>query len=107
MINRLKEYHGEPEERAPEDDYFEITSEAELFYVSQETARRIVHQLRRFWVPRWIRFTDLCGSEVEVRSRLIESVHESTTTQRQARRDFHRARKLERKADRRPWDDDE
>ncbi len=107
MINRLKEYHGEPEERAPADDYFEILCESEFHYVSRETARSIVRQLRRAWVPRWIRFTDLAGSEVEVRSRLIESVHESTTVQRQARRDIQRARKQERKTDPRPWEDDE
>jgi hypothetical protein len=106
MLNRLRPYLGEPDERRPPDDYYEIGAKWATFYVSREVAERVVRLLRRRWPPRWIGFTDLYGSEVRVRSRLIEYVRESARTQRAAARDFHRARREEERADRPPWEDE-
>jgi hypothetical protein len=105
-MNRLKEYFQEPEPDAPESDYYVISGDCGYFYVSRETATRVERCLDRVWVPRWVTFTDLSGSQVRIRTCLIHCVFESTTTQRAYEREFHRARKLEEKADRRPWEED-
>ncbi|MBI4500203.1 MAG: hypothetical protein HY700_03485 [Gemmatimonadetes bacterium] len=44
---------------------------------------------------------------VRVRTNLIESIRECTGAQRAGARAFYRARRLEEKADRKPWEDDD
>lgn len=107
VSNRLKDYFGEePEERPPEEDFFVVGSEAGYFYVTRETAGCIFKQLARRPPPRWIVFRDLAGSQVRVRRDKLEAVYECTAEQRARERAFRRARKLEEKQDRRPWEDD-
>jgi hypothetical protein len=107
MINRLKDCFEESDERLPEDDYFEVGYEFEYYYVTAAVAERILRQLQSRVRPRWLRFTDVNGSRVCVRTRLIEYVRECTVAQRARERAFRRARRLEEKADRRPWEDDD
>lgn len=107
MVNRLRPLLEEPEEEKPAEDYWEIHGDCESFYVSRETAARVLRQLERRWTPRWIRFTDLYGATVRVRSARIQYVQECTQEQRAAERAFHRARRQEHKADRRPWEEDD
>lgn len=107
MINRLKATLGEPEVPKPPEDYFEIRARFETYYVSREVGERVLDLLRRSWVPRWIAFTDLSMSDVRIRSRLIDCVQECRAAQRVASRAFHRARREEAKAERRPWEDDD
>jgi hypothetical protein len=107
MINRLKELLEEPDEPRPPDDYYEIEARFETFYVSRAEGERVLRLLRRIWVPRWITFTALSSAQVRIRSRLIESVQECRAAQRVAARAFHRARRQEEKAERRPWEDDD
>lgn len=107
MINRLKEYHEEPEERPPEDDFYVVAYEYDEFYVTREVANRVLRELEARKPPRWIRFTDIYGSVVSVRSQRIDHVREWTVAQRASARAFRRARRQEEKADRRPWEDDD
>ncbi|HEX7051947.1 MAG TPA: hypothetical protein VF188_17195 [Longimicrobiales bacterium] len=107
MINRLKEYFDEPEEQPPEDDYYVVACAWDDFYVTCDVAERILRELQAPSLPRWIRFTDVNGSRVCLRTRLIEYVRECTAAQRASARRFGRARELEDKADRRSWEDDE
>jgi hypothetical protein len=106
--NRLKDYFGEgSEESSCEEDYFVVGGEAGYFYVSRETAERVSQELARRRPPRWIVFQDLAGSEVRVRRDKVDAVYESTSEQRARGRAFNRARRLEDKKDRRPWEDDD
>jgi hypothetical protein len=106
MVNRLKEYLEEPEEGLPEQDYWVIASRYDDFYVTRAVAESIMRELERP-LRRWLRFTDVNGSEVRVLTRQIDQVREWTKDQRAADREFRRARRLEDKADRRPWEDDD
>lgn len=107
MINRVKELFGDSEEpRPPPGEFFVVAAEMELFYVPRETAERLLAELADGKPPRWLRFTDVHGSQVTLRGVLIEYVRECTESQRTAEREFHRSRHRERKIDR-TWDEDD
>ena len=106
MTNRLKENFDQPDERVPVDDYYVIVCGYQRFSVTRETADRILRDLDATTLPRWVRFIDVHGSRFCLRSRLIHFVFESTADQRASEREFERARDLEEKADKRPWEDD-
>ena len=106
-MNRLKGYFEDPTEPTPEDDYWVLSGDCGWYSVSAETAERVARCLTRPWLPRWVEFTDLSGSRVRVKARQVDVIFESTAAQRTRERAFARARKLERKADRRPWEDDD
>jgi hypothetical protein len=106
-MNRLKEFLGEPpEEHERDGDYWEIESRFSTFYVSAATAREVERVLERQPVPRWVVFSDLVGARHRLLIRNIERVSECRSTHREAQRAFDRARRLEEKADRRPWEED-
>ena len=107
MINRLKDRFQEPEENAPEQDFHVVAYEFEEFYVTREEAERILRELYASTPPRWIRFTDVNGSMVSVRSARIDHVREWTAAQRESQRAFRRELRREEKSDRRPWEDDD
>jgi len=107
LINRLKPFMEEPEERPPVAEYFEVICAATTYYVSRAEARRIASLLERRWPPRWIRAVDVFGAEIRVLRRTIAAICESTESLRQHERTFRRARRSEEKQDRRPWDDDD
>jgi hypothetical protein len=105
-MNRLKQYLEDNEEPLmPEGDYWVVETRSEYWVVSADTARAVERVLTRLWRPRWIGFVDLTGGHRRVRTDLVECVFESTTAQRAYRRAFDRERRLEEKADRRPWED--
>ena len=104
-MNRLKAYLDEEEAPMPEGDYWVIETRSEYWVVSADTARAVERVVTRLWHPRWIAFVDLSGGYRRVRTDLVEAVFESTTEQRATRRAFDRDRRLEEKADRRPWED--
>lgn len=106
-MNRLKEYLEEPEESVPYGDFWVIYGEAGIFYVTAQVAGEVARRLERWWTPRWITFVDVAGAPVRLRGREIQAIYESTQLQRSRERSFHRARRLEEKADRRPWEDDD
>lgn len=107
MSKKLKEKQETPDEESRfGGDYFVVVSEWGTWYVSPETAARIGAALDRRWRPRWMKFVDLSGSRVWVRADHVESVYESTESQRSRDREFHYHRRKEEIADRR-WDDDD
>ena len=87
-MNRLKDKHEE--DRAPDGPgtYFCVATRSGTWYVST------------------LRFVDLTGARVRVRSRDVEYLNQSTPEQRTLEREFSRAQNRERKADRN-WDEDE
>lgn len=107
MSNQLKDRFDEQSDRPSADDYFVVCAGYACYEVSTSTAAEVLRLLSRRWPPRWIGFVDLYGARVRIRSRLITMIHESTTMHRQRERDFERARTLEEKADRRPWEEDD
>jgi hypothetical protein len=107
MINRLKHVDPDPQDEEPAQDFWEITGKFDVFYVDRPTAERVLGELGRLIPPRRIRFVDLFGAKVSVPSREVGSVMESKSGQRASLRRFERARRDERKAERRPWEDDD
>ena len=105
-MNRLEELFQEPEPPEPEGDFFTVETRTDSFAVTRATAQEVEQVLDAAAVPRWVCFTDLSGARHRVLTRLIERVAECTAAQRAASRAFHRARRLEDKADRRPWEED-
>jgi hypothetical protein len=104
MIRLMK--REEEEEERPPGDYYVVSAEFGTYFVSAETAARLGRALDRPWLPRWVKFTDLSGARVWARASGIESIQESTERARVGERAFHRARRMEEKADRR-WDEDD
>ncbi len=105
-MNRLRQRLGEEGAQPDAGDYFIVVGENFTWYVSTEMARFIEACLDRKFRPRWVTFVDLGGSRVRVRARHIEFICQCTTEQRAAERDFFRALKQERKADR-AWGEEE
>jgi hypothetical protein len=106
-MNRLKQPHEGSPSGEPVGDYWEIETRDNYFVISREVARAVERALSRPLVPQWIVFRVLSGSRHRVRARSIHRVSESTAAQRAAAREFFRARRLEVKADKRPWEDDD
>lgn len=105
-MNRLLDYFEDPQEPEGQKDYFEIETPYDYFAISRETAMEVERRLDQLPPPRWIAFRDLAGAWHRVLAGSVYRVSESTAAQRAARRAFYRARRLEDKADRRPWEDD-
>ena len=106
-MNRLKQFLSNDEEpQMPEGDYWVIETRTEYWIVSADTARAVERTLARLWRPRWLVFTDHTGGRRRLRTGVVECVFESTAKQRAVRRAFDRERRLEEKADRRPWEED-
>jgi hypothetical protein len=106
-MNRLKDFFDSTPEPEGEDNYFIIESLYDTFAVSRETADDVARQLGRHPAPRWVTFRDLGTAFHRVLAGHVYRLSESTAQQRAASRAFWRARKLEAKADRRPWEDDD
>ena len=87
-------------------DYFVVSGDRCTWCVSTEMARLIEAHLDAEPPARWVRFVDLTGARIRLRTRLIESITQSAADQRASRRAFHRMLDRERKADR-SWDDDD
>ena len=107
-MNRLKERQESPDEEESQDgDFWVVYGDTGIFYVSPETASRVGRTLERWLIPRWVTFVDITGARVRIRGREVRSIYESTELQRTRDRSFHRARRLEEKADRRPWEEED
>lgn len=104
MFNRLDGCFDSPGEEPNETDYWVVAHESRDFFVTREAAESVLRHLEASTKPRMIRFRDVHGSEISVRSSMIEYVKECTFAQRAASRRFSKAREAEEKEDR-PWDD--
>ncbi len=105
-MNRLKALFEEPEELPALEHYFIVWAESGYYVVSPRTARDLLAQLRRFPRPRWVRFIDHVGAVILLRTATVQGLVESSRAQRQAERNFGRARRQEEEMDRRPEDDE-
>ena len=106
-MNRLKDFLDPLPEPEGTDDYYEIETQYDTFVVSKEIAEEVVWQLNQRPPVRWVTFRSLTTAWHRVLASHIYRVSECTAAQRAASRAFWRARKLEAKADRRPWEDDD
>src|SRR6266545_5557348 len=105
-MNSLREGSG-PEAVEPDaGDYFIVSGECGTWYVSTEIARFIESILDARPRARWVKFVDLAGSRVRLRSRQIDYICQSSAEQRASHRAHSRALSRERKADR-TWEEDE
>ena len=94
-----------PEPEVPT-DFFLIETQDNFFAVDRETANDVADQLDRCTGARWILFRDLSSAVHRLRAEQVYRISESTGPQRALLRAFWRARRLEAKNDRRPWEDD-
>ena len=106
-MNRLKDFFDELPEPEGTNDYFAIETPHDTFAVSKETAEDIVCQLAQRPAVRWLTFRDLATAWHRILAAHVYRISERTAAQRAAARAFWRARRLEEKADRRPWEDDD
>ena len=104
-MNRVVEFFDPFPEPEVEEDYFVIEGRGDIFFVKLETVEDVVRQLDQG--VRWLTFRDLSLRWNRIRASEVYLLYESTAAQRAASRAFWRARKLEAKADRRPWEDDD
>lgn len=86
-------------------DHFIVSAECCAWYVSTEMARFIEACLEAEPAPKWVKFVDLTGARIRLRTRLIDCISQSTAEQRAADRAYCRELTRERKADR-SYDDD-
>lgn len=103
-MNRVVEFFDPFPEPEVEDDYFVIEGRGDIFFVTLEVVEDVVRQLDQR--ARWLTFRDLSSRWNRILASEVYLLYESTAAQRAASRAFWRARKLEAKADRRPWEDD-
>lgn len=87
-------------------DYFVVDTRRDWFYVDAATASRLSRALERRWLPRWIKFVDINGARVWLRTSVIEGIRESTERQRARDREFQYLQRKEERTDKR-WDDDD
>jgi hypothetical protein len=106
-MNRLKTLLGQSPDPERPDDYYEIEWKYKHFAVDRRTAEDVARRLSEDPPPKWIVFRDLNGSRHRVVAKKISRISESTVSQRQAEREFDRARREEDRRDRRPWEDDD
>ena len=104
-MNRLIEF-WDPFESEQPDDFYEVICGFAAFVISKETAIEIERWLDCLPPPRWVVFHDLAGARHRLPLDRVVRISECTAAQRAAWRAFERARRLEEKKDRRPWEDD-
>lgn len=99
VMNRLTEYFGSPGTPPPPETFWLVYTEDTVMYVSPETAEALGREIARVLIPRWVRFTDVVGSEWRIRARTIRSLEESTADQRALARALHKALREEGRED--------
>ena len=88
-------------------DYYVIETFYDSFAVSRQVADAVARQLSQRQIPRWIIFRDLSMAFHRILAAHVYRFSESTVATRAASRAFWRARRMEDKKDRRPWEDDD
>jgi hypothetical protein len=70
---RQKQGHaGREQPRAG--DYFVLDTRGDWFYVDAATAARISRAMDRRWLQRWVKFVDLTGARIWLRTSVIEAI---------------------------------
>jgi hypothetical protein len=106
-MQRLREESEIPPEPAHEGDYFEIHTLYDTFIVTRAMAMQFERHLDQLPPPRWVELEDLSGVRHRILAVQVYRISESTVAQRAAHRAIWRARRLEEKQDRRPWEEDD
>ena len=86
--------------------YFCVSARNGSWCVSTVMAKHIEDGLSAVPRQRWIRFVDLSGASIKLRTREIDCLVQSTPEQRAFDRAFGRSMREERKADRN-WEEDD
>ncbi len=94
--NRIEKYFRDPTLERPQMDYYRVRLPWESFFVTRETAARILTAVSGYGPPRVIRCETITGSVVYVRTDTVMLVAECTRAQRDAERRFWKK-----------WDDEE
>jgi len=93
MQPKLKVHGGDQDAEAG--DFFVVNTSEGTWYVSTEMARFIEACLDEPTVPEWIRFVDLAGSRIRLRSDQVSVLCQCTTEQRARERQFVRSLRRE------------
>lgn len=104
-MDALKQDREEPREAPGAGDFFIVAASAGTWYVSAESAARLGSALDRRLRPRWIKFVDMYGARVWLRTETVDAVYESSEPIRARGREFHYHWRQEEQTDRR-WDED-
>lgn len=83
-INQSTRSHGTPPPHELPVEYVVVRTTHCRFSVTRLEAARIVALLERWWVPRWIEFTDVQGTLVRVRAGAIVELFDSSPAMRMA-----------------------
>jgi hypothetical protein len=102
MSTSVKEEGAETPREPVAADYFVVVGEFCTWYVSTEMARFIEECLESG--AKWVKFVDLIGSRIRLRTRQIEFIAQCTADQRATEREFFRTMRRERKSDK-DWDE--
>lgn len=103
MTNRLRGLFPQPEPGPEQLDYFVVVTRSADFAVTREVAEWILRELGSDSPRPWLRFRDLSGSMVSIRTGIVEFVRERTSDQRATDRQLRR--RLEEESESRPWED--
>ena len=103
MSTSVKEEGAETPSEPGSTDYFVVVGEFCTWYVSTEMIR-FIEECLDSGASKWIKFVDLSGSRVRIRTRQIEYIAQCTADQRAMQRDFFRALRREDDANRN-WDE--
>ena len=87
-------------------EYFVLDTADGCWMISRQMAVFIEHELDRWPRPRWIRFVDVVGARVRLRTELIRSLGQSSAEIRSEWRRFYKEREQESKTEK-DWDEDE
>ena len=92
MKNRLAGYfeQGSGENR-PKVDFWVVHTDAFRIFVDETTALNILEALDQRWPRIWLRFRNIFGDRVSLRSRDVLAVHQCTTAARELNRRFYAA----------------
>jgi len=93
MQPKLKAHGDDPAAEAG--DFFVVSTSVGAGYVSTEMARFIEACLDDRPVPEWIRFVDLAGSRIRLRSEQVSMLSQCTAEQRTRERQFARSLRRE------------
>jgi len=104
-MTQSPEQSQEPERLNPRyPEYFVLATVEGDWMLSREMARFVERELERWRRPRWIRFVDILGARVRVRTDVIRALRQSSQEIRAEWRRFKDERQKESKDEPSDWD---
>jgi hypothetical protein len=77
------------------EEYFLVDAPPAIWMVSAASARVIERELDRWPKPRWLRFVDILGARIRVRTAWVKSIQQSTPETRELWRRWMQERQQE------------